>query len=52
MPPLLLAHHLADGLQPLQALMASTALAHEIPLYTCHPEPFRNIPDLEVVTPY
>ena len=41
---LLLAHHLSDGLQPLQALMASTALAHEIPLYTRDPGPFLNIP--------
>jgi predicted nucleic acid-binding protein len=49
---LMQAHHLTDGLQPMQALMAATALAHEIPLYTRHPEPFRNIPDLEVVAPY
>ncbi len=49
---LLLAHHLTDGLQPLQALMAATALAHEIPLYTRTPGPFQNIPDLQVVTPY
>jgi predicted nucleic acid-binding protein len=49
---LLLEHHLSDGLQPLQALMAATALAHEIPLYTRIPAPFRNIPDLEVVSPY
>ena len=49
---LLLEHHLADGLEPLQALMAATALAHEIPLYTRNPGPFRNIPDLEVVVPY
>jgi predicted nucleic acid-binding protein len=45
-------HRLADGLEPLDALMAATALAHEIPLYTRHPAPFRNIPDLEVVAPY
>jgi predicted nucleic acid-binding protein len=49
---LLLDHHLTDGLEPLDALMAATALAHEIPLYTRNPGPFRNIPDLEVVTPY
>jgi predicted nucleic acid-binding protein len=49
---LLLSHHLTDGLQPLQALMAATALAHEIPLYTRNPTPFRNIPDLQVVSPY
>jgi predicted nucleic acid-binding protein len=49
---LVLEHHLSDGLQPMQALMAATALAHEIPLYTRNPNPFRNIPDLEVVTPY
>jgi predicted nucleic acid-binding protein len=49
---LLLAHHLTDGLQPLQALMAATALAHEIPLYTRDPGPFKSIPDLQVVAPY
>jgi tRNA(fMet)-specific endonuclease VapC len=49
---LLLEHQLTDGLQPLQALVAATALAHEIPLYTRDPTPFRSIPDLEVVTPY
>jgi predicted nucleic acid-binding protein len=49
---LLLTHHLIDGLEPLQALMAATALAHEIPLYTCDPGPFQNIPDLQVVSPY
>jgi predicted nucleic acid-binding protein len=49
---LLLAHSLSDGLQPLQALMAATALAHEIPLYTRTPGPFQSIPDLEVVVPY
>jgi predicted nucleic acid-binding protein len=49
---LLLAHHLTDGLAPLQALMAATALAHEIPLYTRDAGPFRNIPDLQVVSPY
>src|SRR5947208_402671 len=36
---LLLDHHLADGLEPLDALMAATALAHEMPLYTRNPEP-------------
>jgi predicted nucleic acid-binding protein len=49
---LLLAHHLTDGLQPLQALMAATALAHEIPLYTRNPAPFRSIPDLQVISPF
>jgi predicted nucleic acid-binding protein len=49
---LLLAYHLTDGLQPLQALMAATALAHEIPLYTRNPGPFHSIPELEVVSPY
>jgi predicted nucleic acid-binding protein len=49
---LLLEHHLTDGLEPLDALMAATALAHEIPLYTRRPGPFRSIPDLEVVSPY
>ncbi len=49
---LLLAHHLADGLQQMQALMAATALAHEIPLFTRNPAPFAKIPELDVVKPY
>jgi predicted nucleic acid-binding protein len=49
---LLMDHHLTDSLQPLQALMAATALAHEIPLYTRTPGPFANIPDLDVISPY
>jgi predicted nucleic acid-binding protein len=49
---LLLEHSLSDGLEPMDALMAATALAHEIPLYTRNPAPFRSIPDLEVVNPY
>jgi predicted nucleic acid-binding protein len=49
---LLLEHHLNDGLQPLQALMAATALAHELPLYTRTPAPYRSIQDLAVTAPY
>ena len=49
---LLLRHGLADGLEALQALAAATALAHEIPLVTRHPEPYRNIDGLEIVQPY
>lgn len=46
------AHHLTTGLSPLDALIAATALAHEIPLYARDPRPFAEIPDLAVVTPY
>ena len=46
---LLLRHGLTDGLEALQALAAATALAHEIPLITRRPEPYRNIEGLELV---
>lgn len=49
---LLLSHSLADGLEALQALTAATALAHEIPLVTRNPEPYRSIPDLKLIRPY
>jgi len=49
---LLLAHSLSDGLEALQALVAATALAHEIPLVTRNPEPYRNIADLRLLRPY
>jgi predicted nucleic acid-binding protein len=45
-------HHLATGLAPLDALIAATALAHEIPLYARDPAPFAEIADLVVLTPY
>src|SRR5947209_2540418 len=48
---LLLDHGLATGLGALDALVAATALAHEIPLYTRSPV-FQGLPDLEVVAPY
>jgi predicted nucleic acid-binding protein len=48
---LLLERHLASGIGPLEALVAATALAHEIPVYTRNPA-FQGIPDLEVVAPY
>ena len=31
------------------AMIAATALAHELPVYTCNPEDFRGIEGLEVV---
>lgn len=31
------------------ALIAATALAHELPIYTCNPDDFAGIEDLEVV---
>lgn len=49
---LMLQHGVTDGLEPLQALAAATALAHEIPLVTRTPAPYQNIPDLELITPY
>jgi hypothetical protein len=49
---LLLEHSLTDGLSALQALAAATALAHEIPLVTARPEPYRGIAGLELLTPY
>jgi predicted nucleic acid-binding protein len=49
---LMLTHALNDGLLPLDALIAATALAHEIPLVARDPGPFRNITGLEVVRPY
>lgn len=49
---LLLEHSLGDGLTALQALAAATALAHEIPLVTARPEPYRAIVGLEILTPY
>jgi len=49
---LLLQHSVEDSLTALQALAAATALAHEIPLVTRHPDPYRGISDLEVIQPY
>lgn len=48
---LVTAHAVADGLGPLDALIAATALAHEIPLVVCNPRPFSNIEDLAVYLP-
>ena len=39
-----------SGLSALDALIAATAIAHEIPLVTRTPRPFENIRDLQVVT--
>lgn len=49
---LLRRHRLTDGLEALQALTAATALAHEIPLVTRSPGPYRNIEGLELLQPY
>jgi predicted nucleic acid-binding protein len=48
----MLSHTLGNGLAPLDALIAATALAHEIPIVTCNPAPFININGLEVVRPF
>lgn len=45
---LMIEHSLETGLSPLDALIAATALAHEIPLLTRNPEPFAAIADLAV----
>ena len=39
-----------SGLSALDALIAATAIAHEIPLVTRTPRPFASIQDLQVVT--
>lgn len=49
---LMLTHHIEDGLEPLDALIAATALAHEIPLVTTNPAPFLNVMGLKVYRPY
>ena len=49
---LMLARPAGSGLHPLDALVAATALAHEIPLVTCDPRPFAQITGLEVRLPY
>ena len=49
---LLLQHGLSDGLEALQALVAATALAHEIPLVTRNPQPYANIEGLDLLQPY
>ena len=49
---LMLAHTLDSGLSPLDALIAATTLAHDIPLVACHPAPFAAIAGLQVVRPY
>ncbi len=45
---LMIEHSLATGLSPLDALIAATALAHEIPLLTRDPARFGAIADLAV----
>jgi predicted nucleic acid-binding protein len=49
---LLLEHRLQGGLTALEALVAATALAHEIPLVTTRPETYAGIPELELLRPY
>lgn len=49
---LMLSHTLQNGLAPLDALIAATALAHEIPIVTCNPTPFVGIAGLDVVRPF
>jgi predicted nucleic acid-binding protein len=40
--------HATNGLQPLDALIAATALAHEIPVVALNTAPFANIRELQV----
>lgn len=49
---LMLNYNLQTGLAPLDALIAATALAHEIPIVTCNPAPFHGIVGLQVVRPF
>lgn len=49
---LMFEHALANNLGPLDALIAATAMAHEIPLITTHPSIFADIPGLTVCRPY
>lgn len=49
---LLLQHSVQNGLTALQALAAATALAHEIPLVTRHPDPYGGISDLKLIRAY
>lgn len=49
---LMLNHNLQTGLAPLDALIAATALAHEIPIVTCNPAPFQGIAGLEIARPF
>ncbi|MFN3650431.1 MAG: hypothetical protein ACK47B_12710 [Armatimonadota bacterium] len=49
---LLLDHSLPSGLTALQALVAATALAHEIPLVTRETETFGAIEGLRLIQPY
>lgn len=44
-------HALQSGLTPLDALIAATALAHEIPLVTADPRPLTGIEELTVCLP-
>jgi predicted nucleic acid-binding protein len=49
---LMMLHALNDGLNPLDALIAATALAHEIPLVARDPGPFLHVAELAAVRPY
>jgi predicted nucleic acid-binding protein len=49
---LMMANAVATGLNPLDALIAATALAHEIPLVAMDTRPFRNVAELSVLRPY
>jgi predicted nucleic acid-binding protein len=49
---LMMANAISTGLNPLDALIAATALAHEIPLVAIDPHPFLNIAELSVLRPY
>lgn len=49
---LMMASTVTTGLNPLDALIAATALAHEIPLVAIDPRPFANIAELSVLRPY
>jgi len=49
---LVVLHGWRDGLAPLDALIAATALAHEIPLVALNSAPFQNVMGLQVLRLY
>lgn len=46
------AHALENGMNPLDALIAATALAHEIPLLALETQPFQSVAELNVLRPF
>lgn len=49
---LMKSHALENNMNPLDALIAATALAHEIPLLAIETRPFQSVAELNVLRPY